>query len=167
MPPPAGPPVAPKDGTAGRCAVGSRPTPDRLCGPAPFVFCVFDNQDLNQVTREQRAMAGDPKYPASHEIPDVPYAAYAQLLGLKGIVCEDPDEAGATWDEAPAADRPVVLEFKVDNEIAPIPPHIMKAQGKKAAEAALHDPEKAGVTAKGVRQKITEYAEHLPGRGAK
>jgi pyruvate dehydrogenase (quinone) len=140
---------------------------DRLSGPAPFVFCVFNNQDLNQVTWEQRAMAGDPKYPGSQEIPDVPYAAYAQLLGLKGIVCDDPDKVGAAWDQALASDRPVVLEFKVDNEIAPIPPHIMKAQGKKAAKAALHDPERAGITAKGVRQKITEYAEHLPGRGEK
>src|SRR3954463_15893798 len=30
-----------------------------------LVFCVFNNQDLNQVTWEQRAMSGDPKYPAS------------------------------------------------------------------------------------------------------
>ncbi|WP_316740818.1 thiamine pyrophosphate-requiring protein [Streptomyces sp. MK7] len=140
---------------------------DRLSGPAPFVFCVLNNQDLNQVTWEQRAMAGDPKYAASQEIPDIPYAAYAQLIGLKGIVCDDPQKVGAAWDEALASDRPVVLEFKVDNEIAPIPPHIMKAQGKKAAMAALRDPEKAGIVAKGVRQKITEYAEHLPGRGKK
>ncbi|WP_330336086.1 thiamine pyrophosphate-requiring protein [Streptomyces sp. NBC_00557] len=140
---------------------------DRLSGPAPFVICVLNNQDLNQVTWEQRAMAGDPKYPASQEIPDVPYAAYAQLLGLKGIVCDDPGKVGAAWDEALACDRPVVLEFKVDNEIAPIPPRIMKAQGKKAAMAALRDPEKAGIIAKGVRQKLTEYAEHLPGRGGK
>ncbi|PZH09019.1 thiamine pyrophosphate-requiring protein, partial [Streptomyces sp. NTH33] len=138
---------------------------DRLSGPAPFVFCVFNNQDLNQVTWEQRAMAGDPKYPGSQHIPDVPYAAYAQLLGLKGIVCADPGKVGAAWDEALASDKPVVLEFKVDREIAPIPPHIMKEQGMKAAKAALHDPEKVGITAKGVRQKLTEYAEHLPGRG--
>ncbi|MFJ7150289.1 thiamine pyrophosphate-requiring protein [Streptomyces sp. NPDC100445] len=140
---------------------------DRLSGPAPFIFCVFNNQDLNQVTWEQRAMAGDPKYPGSQEIPDVPYAAYAQLLGLKGIVCDNPQKVGQAWEEALAADKPVVLEFKVDNEIAPIPPHIMKAQGMKAAKAALHDPERVGIAAKGVRQKITEYAEHLPGRGGK
>ncbi|WP_225813588.1 thiamine pyrophosphate-requiring protein [Streptomyces spinosus] len=141
---------------------------DRLSNPAaPFIFCIFNNQDLNQVTWEQRAMAGDPKYPGSQEIPDVPYAAYAQLLGLKGIVCDDPQKVGAAWDEALACDKPVVLEFKVDNEIAPIPPHIMTAQGKKAAKAVLHDPERVGIAAKGVRQKITEFAEHLPGRGSK
>ncbi|WP_435613399.1 thiamine pyrophosphate-requiring protein [Streptomyces sp. bgisy159] len=140
---------------------------DRLSGSTPFVFCVFNNQDLNQVTWEQRAMAGDPKYPGSQDIPDVPYAAYAELLGLKGIVCSDPKKIGDAWEEALACDQPVVLEFKVDSEIAPIPPHIMKTQGKEAAKAALRDPEKAGIAAKGARQKLTQYAEHLPGRGRK
>ncbi|MCF2434626.1 hypothetical protein LV779_07185 [Streptomyces thinghirensis] len=36
-----------------------------------------------------------PKYPGSGDIPDVPYAAYAELLGLKGIVCADPKKVGA------------------------------------------------------------------------
>ncbi|CCB71366.1 thiamine pyrophosphate-requiring protein [Streptantibioticus cattleyicolor] len=137
---------------------------DRLAGGPPFIFCVFNNQDLNQVTWEQRAMAGDPKFPGSQHIPDVPYAQYAELLGLKGVYCDKPKKIGEAWDEALAADRPVVLEFKVDQEIAPIPPHIMAAQGKKAAKAAVHDPEKAGIATRGVRQKLTEIAEHLPGR---
>jgi pyruvate dehydrogenase (quinone) len=137
---------------------------DRLSGPAPFVFCVFNNQDLNQVTWEQRAMAGDPKYPGSQNIPDVPYAKYAELIGLKGVYCDKPKNIGAAWDEALASDRPVVLEFKVDAEIAPIPPHIMTEQLKKAAKAVVHDPERVGIATKGVRQKLTEMAEHLPGR---
>ncbi len=87
---------------------------DRLSGPAPFVFCVFNNQDLNQVTWEQRAMSGDPKYPGSQDIPDIPYAEYARLVGLQGIRCEDPKRIGAAWDEALSSDRPVVLEFKVN-----------------------------------------------------
>ncbi|PZH09027.1 thiamine pyrophosphate-requiring protein, partial [Streptomyces sp. NTH33] len=137
---------------------------DRLAGPAPFVFCVFNNQDLNQVTWEQRAMAGDPKYPGSQHIPDIPYAAYADLIGLKGVYCDKPKKVGAAWDEALASDKPVVLEFKVDREIAPIPPHIMTTQAKKAAKAAVHDPERVGIAAKGARQKLTEIVEHLPGR---
>ncbi|GHD93372.1 thiamine pyrophosphate-requiring protein [Streptomyces naganishii] len=137
---------------------------DRLSGPAPFIFCVFNNQDLNQVTWEQRAMAGDPKFPGSQYIPDVPYAQYAELLGLKGIYCDKPKKVGSAWDEALSAGRPVVLEFKVDDEIAPIPPHIMKEQGEKAAKAAVRDPEGLGIAAKGMRQKLTEFAEHLPGR---
>ena len=40
-----------------------------------LVFCVFNNQDLNQVTWEQRVMEGDPKFPGSQWLPDFPYAA--------------------------------------------------------------------------------------------
>ncbi|MEU5099328.1 thiamine pyrophosphate-requiring protein [Streptomyces sp. NPDC020996] len=139
---------------------------DRLSGPAPLVFCVFNNQDLNQVTWEQRAMAGDPRFPGSQAIPDIPYARYAELIGLKGVYCDKPRKIGKAWDEALSSDRPVVLEFKVDPEIAPIPPHIMETQAKKAAKAAVRDPEGVGIAAKGVRQKITEAVAHVPGRSS-
>ena len=59
------------------------------------------------VTWEQRALEGDPKFEASQEIPDFPYARYAELLGLRGIRVDDPSELGAAWDEALSADRPV------------------------------------------------------------
>jgi pyruvate dehydrogenase (quinone) len=137
---------------------------DRLGGRPPFIFCVFNNQDLNQVTWEQRAMAGDPRFPGSQAIPDVPYARYAELLGLRGIYCDKPDEVGKAWDEALASDVPVVLEFKTDPEVPPLPPHIMKEQAKKSAKAALHDPERMGLATRGFRQKMAEYYEKLPGR---
>ncbi|CAL9600109.1 thiamine pyrophosphate-requiring protein [Streptomyces sp. enrichment culture] len=138
---------------------------DRLAGGPPLIFCVFNNQDLNQVTWEQRALAGDPKFPGSQDIPDVPYARYAELLGLKGVYCDHPKKVGAAWDQALRSDRPVVLEFKVDADIAPIPPHIMGEQGLKAAKAAVRDPDGAGIVTRGVRQKLTELAGHLTGRG--
>ncbi|OEV03892.1 thiamine pyrophosphate-requiring protein [Streptomyces oceani] len=138
---------------------------EHLSGGPPFVFCVFNNQDLNQVTWEQRAMAGDPKFPGSQSLPDVPYARYAELLGLKGVYCDDPEQVGAAWDTALASQQPVVLEFKTDAEIAPIPPHITMEQGKKAAQAMVNDPENLGIAKRGVRQKLSEYAEQLPGRG--
>jgi pyruvate dehydrogenase (quinone) len=137
---------------------------DRLGGAPPFIFCVFNNQDLNQVTWEQRAMAGDPKFPGSQVIPDVPYAKYAEILGLRGIYCDKPDEVGSAWEQALASDVPVVLEFKTDPEVAPIPPHIMKEQAKKAAKAALKDPERVGMATRGFRQKLAEFYEKLPGR---
>ena len=137
---------------------------DRLSGSAPFIFCVFNNQDLNQVTWEQRAMAGDPKFPGSQDIPDVPYHKYAELLGLRGIYCDKPDQVGRAWDEALASDLPVVLEFKTDPEVPPLPPHITKEQAKKSAKAELHDPERTGLLSHGFRQKIAEYYEKLPGR---
>ncbi|MBO8193188.1 thiamine pyrophosphate-requiring protein [Streptomyces oryzae] len=137
---------------------------DRMAGSPPLIFCVLNNQDLNQVTWEQRAMGGDPKYPGSQFIPDFPYAEYAQLAGLHGIRCDEPEKVTSSWEEALAADRPVVLEFVVDNEIAPIPPHIMKEQAKKAVKAGIRDPERTGIAARGFRQKLTEVTEHLPGR---
>src|ERR1700758_2255014 len=50
-----------------------------------LVVLVLNNQDLNQVTWEQRAMSGDPKFIGSQELPDFPYAQYAEMLGLEGI----------------------------------------------------------------------------------
>ncbi len=127
-----------------------------------LVFCVFNNQDLNQVTWEQRAESGDPKYMGSQWIPDVPYAEFAKLLGFKGIKVDDPKQMGDAWDEALTADRPVVLEVVTDPEIPPIPPHIKKELGKKAATAMVKgDPEEVGVIAKGVKQKVHEFTESV------
>ncbi|OLT27726.1 thiamine pyrophosphate-requiring protein [Actinomadura sp. CNU-125] len=137
---------------------------DRMGGSPPLIFCVFNNQDLNQVTWEQRAMGGDPKYEGSQYIPDFPYAKYAELCGLKGIYCDEPKKVKGAWQQALASDRPVVLEFVVDNEIAPIPPHITKDQAKKAVKAGIKDPEKVGIAARGFRQKLTDMYENLPGR---
>ncbi len=89
-----------------------------------WVVCVFNNQDLNQVTWEQRVMEGNPKYDASQSIPDVPYHRFAELIGLRSIFIDDPEKLGAAWDEALTSDRPVVLEVKTDPEIPPLPPHI-------------------------------------------
>ena len=96
-----------------------------------LVTCVFNNEDLNQVTWEQRVMNGNPRYDASQDIPDVRYSKFAELIGLKGIFVDDPKRLGAAWDEALSADRPVVLEVKTDREIAPLPPHISFKEARK------------------------------------
>ena len=96
-----------------------------------LITCVFNNQDLNEVTWEQRVMNGNPRYDASQDIPDVRYSAFAELIGLKGIFVDDPKDLASAWDAALAADRPVVIEVKTDAEIAPLPPHISLKQAKK------------------------------------
>ena len=53
---------------------------------------VLNNQDLSQVTWEQRVMAGDPKFAASQDVPAFPYARYAEILGLKGIELAKTDQ---------------------------------------------------------------------------
>ena len=100
-----------------------------------LIFCVFNNQDLNQVTWEQRVMEGDPKFRGTQWLPDFEYAKYAELVGLKGIFCDSGDAMRGAWEEALAADRPVVLEVKTDPEVPPLPPHITFEQAKKMAKA--------------------------------
>jgi pyruvate dehydrogenase (quinone) len=130
-----------------------------------LVFCVFNNQDLNQVTWEQRVLSGDPKYPATQWIPNFPYAQYAELLGFVGIYCEDGDTVGSAWEQALAADRPCLLEVKVDPEVPPLPPHITFEQAEKMAKAMVKgDPERAGVMEKSLLGKLAELRESLPGR---
>jgi pyruvate dehydrogenase (quinone) len=131
-----------------------------------LVWCVFNNQDLNQVTWEQRVLAGDPKFMGTQWLPDFPYARYAELLGFTGIYCNDGDAMAGAWRDALAADRPVVLEVKVDPEIPPLPPHITMAQAEEMAKAMVKgDPERIGVMEKSLLGKLQEFKEQLPGRG--
>jgi pyruvate dehydrogenase (quinone) len=87
-----------------------------------FVVCVLNNRELAEVTWEQREMEGDPRFPASQALPDFPYAAYADLLGLRGIRLDDPADVGSAWDAALSADRPVVIEAMVDRDVPLLPP---------------------------------------------
>ena len=52
---------------------------------------------------------------------------------------------GAAWDEALAADRPVVLEVKTDPEVPPLPPHISFEQAKNFMSTLQQgDPDEGG-----------------------
>ena len=87
-----------------------------------FVVLVLANRDLAEVTWEQRETEGDPRYDVSQSLPDVPYAGYAELLGLAGIRVERPEDVDNAWDRALAADRPVVIEAVVDPDVPLLPP---------------------------------------------
>jgi pyruvate dehydrogenase (quinone) len=122
-----------------------------------LVFCVFNNQDLNQVTWEQRVLSGDPMYPGTQHIPDFPAARYAELLGLHGVKVERPEDLAGAWEEVLGAGRPAVLEAVVDPEVPPLPPHITVEQVKKMTRAMVKgDPEAVGVTEKSFRMKLEE-----------
>jgi pyruvate dehydrogenase (quinone) len=123
-----------------------------------FVVCVFNNQDLNQVTWEQRVIEGNPKFNATQQIPDVPYHRFADLIGLRGIYVDDPERLAQAWDEALASDRPVLLEVKTDPEVPPLPPHITLKQAKNFMSAVLApDPDEGSMllgTAKEVLSSV-------------
>lgn len=130
-----------------------------------FVVMVLNNHDLNQVTWEQRAMAGDPKFEASQHVEDFPYARYAEeMLGFKGIRVDDPADIGSAWEEAFRADRPVLLEIISDPDVPPLPPHITLAQAKAFTSTLLKgDPNEVGI----IRQSLRDLmAGHLPGHKA-
>jgi pyruvate dehydrogenase (quinone) len=121
-----------------------------------LVVCVFNNEDLNQVTWEQRVMEGDPKFEATQQIPNVPYHQFAELIGLKGIYCAEPDCVAAVWEEALECDRPVVLEFKTDPEVPPIPPHITLKSAKNFMSTMLSgDPNQGAMIAGTMRQQLS------------
>jgi pyruvate dehydrogenase (quinone) len=102
-----------------------------------LVILVLHNDDLAQVSWEQRVMTGDPKFSGSQDVPDFPYAEYARLLGLKGIRVDDPEKIGDAWDTALNADRPTVLEMITDPDVPPLPPHISFEMMVKYGETLL------------------------------
>ena len=127
-----------------------------------LIVLVLHNNDLNQVTWEQRAMEGDPKFDASQTIPDFDYAAFAQSVGLKGIRVEDPDEIGSAWDHALQSDRPTVIDAVTDPEVPPLPPHITFAQAVNFSDAVIHgDSGRRGMITQAFKQKAQQL---VPGR---
>jgi pyruvate dehydrogenase (quinone) len=126
-----------------------------------LVVLVLNNRDLNQVTWEQRAMVGDPKVAASQDVPDFPYARYAESIGLTGIRVDRPDQVGAAWDAALAADRPCVVEAVTDPEVPPLPPHITFEQAKSLMAAILRgDPARGAIIRQAWRDAIEGFLPH-------
>jgi pyruvate dehydrogenase (quinone) len=123
-----------------------------------LVVCVLHNDDLNQVTWEQRVMSGDPKLDASQVLPDFAYADYAKLLGLHGIRVDRAEDVGPAWDEALNAGRPVLLEAITDPEVPPLPPHIRFEQAKKLAHALMKgEPATREIVSESAKGKLAEF----------
>ncbi|BCQ26484.1 thiamine pyrophosphate-requiring protein [Caballeronia sp. NK8] len=120
-----------------------------------WICMVLNNQDLNQVTWEQRVMEGDPKFEASQDIPSVPYHEFAEMIGLKGFYVDDAERMAAVWDQAFASDRPVVIEVKADPNVPPLPPHITLQQAKAFATTLMKgDPQQGNVIVDTARQVL-------------
>ena len=125
-----------------------------------LVVLVLNNRDLNMVTWEERVLAGDPKFEASQDIPDLNYAEYANMLGLGSTRVARPEEIGPAWDRAFTADRPFVIDAVTDPDVPPLPPHITLEQAKSFASAILKgDVESLGL----LRQSLKEMTASLKG----
>jgi pyruvate dehydrogenase (quinone) len=112
-----------------------------------FVVLVLNNRDLSYVTWEQRVMEGDPKFLPSQELPDFPYARYAELLGLIGLRVDSASAVDETWRKALASDRPVLIEAITDPEAPPLPPELTDEQKRKLTQALSNDPSAAAARA--------------------
>jgi pyruvate dehydrogenase (quinone) len=123
-----------------------------------FIVLVLNNEDLNQVTWEQRAMEGDPRFEASQAIPYVSYADWADLIGLRGIKITRADQIEDAFTEAFAADRPVIVDALSSPDEPPMPPHVTFEQAKALTESVLADPSAGFAGAKeGVREFVQEH----------
>jgi pyruvate dehydrogenase (quinone) len=109
-----------------------------------LIVLVVHNNDLNQVTWEQRVLAGDAKLEASQDLPDFPFAEYARMLGLDGVRVDSPDQIRPAWERAMQADRPFVFEAITDPNVPPLPPHIRMEQAKKMGMALIGGEEAQG-----------------------
>jgi pyruvate dehydrogenase (quinone) len=87
-----------------------------------LIILVLNNRDLSYVTWEQRAMEGEARFDASQSLPDIPYATYAQMIGLNGVRVERPEDIGAAWDAALTSDRPFVIDAVTDPNVPTLPP---------------------------------------------
>jgi pyruvate dehydrogenase (quinone) len=121
-----------------------------------FVVLVLHNRDLNEVTWEQREMEGDPRYEESQRVPDFPYAAYADLIGLRGLRLDDPKQVDDVWEQAFAADRPVVIEAIVDPAVPLLAPHLPDAKAGKMRQGLEQETDDAGAGEQVANQRADE-----------
>jgi pyruvate dehydrogenase (quinone) len=128
-----------------------------------LVVLVLNNGDLNMVTWEQRGTEGNPKFNDSQVLPAFPYAEYGRLIGLHGIRVERPEQVGAAWDDALAADRPTVLEVLTDPNVPPLPPHVQAEQARHYLKALLHGDPQALQVIKATAREI--WSGLVKGRG--
>jgi pyruvate dehydrogenase (quinone) len=103
---------------------------------------VLHNRDLAEVSWEMREMEGAPRWADSQDLPAFPFARYAELLGLRGICVDDPDQVGPAWDEALAADRPCLIEAITDPEVPLLPPHLPDEKATQLRESLAKEGER-------------------------
>ena len=102
-----------------------------------------------------RIEVGNPKLPTTQDLPDFPYARFADLIGLRGIRVTTPDEVGRAWDEALSANCPVVFEAYTSGDVPTIPPHISFEQAKEYTSALVKgDPDEGGIIKQSVKELV-------------
>ncbi|WP_333775879.1 hypothetical protein [Streptomyces sp. IBSBF 3136] len=94
-------------------------------GPAtdPLVGVLTDgpdanNGDLNRLTPQRRAAAGDPPIPVPGD-PALPYAEWARPAGVPAVRRDRPRHVASVRSDLLASRGPAVVEFVVDGRTLP------------------------------------------------
>lgn len=123
-----------------------------------LVVVVLNNRDLNQVTWEQRILAGDPKFTVSQDVPDFSYAEYARFLGLAGLEVTRPEAIRPALEEALSEKRPTVVDVHTDPDVPPLPPHITFDQAKGYMSTLVKgDPNQLGILEQSAKQMMSTF----------
>jgi pyruvate dehydrogenase (quinone) len=110
------------------------------------------------VTWEQRITTGDIRFVASDAVPDFPYAAFADSIGLRRIRVEKPEQLADAWDRALTSDRPVILEAISDPDTPTLPPHIAFEQAENFTETILRgDPNEPGIIKQAIKGMVQSF----------
>jgi pyruvate dehydrogenase (quinone) len=109
-----------------------------------------------------RTEDGNPVWATSQEVTSVDYAAWAELLGFRGIAVREDDAIGAALDEAFAHPGLTLIDAYVSKNVPPLPPHITYEFAKNTAKAFLKgDPYAAGAIKDTAKAMVTEGVERV------
>ena len=79
----------------------------------PVVIAVHADGQIGMIHHALRTTFGRTH---ATEIGRVDFVRYAEAFGARGIRASEPSEIAAAWDEALAADGPVLLELQAGHE---------------------------------------------------
>ncbi len=95
----------------------------------PVVIAVHADEQIGMIHHALRTTFGRPY---ATEIGHVDFVRYAESFGARGIRVDEPSAVGAAWDEALAADGPVLLELRAGHEFPfpwPVSRLVAQAEG--------------------------------------
>jgi pyruvate dehydrogenase (quinone) len=116
----------------------------RTWSNSQLVLIVLNNRDLAEVSWEQRESESEPRFGASQSVPYFNFAAYAEQLGLYGVVLDDASKLNQVLDAAFQVERPVVIDLHTDPDIPLLPPFPHGKQVLDSMRAGLHSEGETG-----------------------
>jgi len=91
----------------------------------------------------------------------VDYAAFAEWLGLAAVRMDRLQDVAPGWERTLAADRPCLVQARVDPSVPPLPPHITVEEARKYMESIFKgDPEHGAMIVRSWKDAIESFLRH-------